>query len=89
MARADDKAWRQVNRNGDLTRHLDAVATRLADRMQRISDTRGGTAKFTTRSGHRPGGRAYADIVMDNPFEEFGTEDTPRIGAMREVMRGG
>lgn len=85
----EDKAWRQINKAGKLTKHLQQVGERIAGRADRISSASGGTAKHTVRSGTRPGGRAFTDVVTDNPYEEFGTDDVKRIGALRKAVRGG
>lgn len=86
---ADDPRFAQVNKIVHKNNALLATAERVRRRAQAISDAEGGTAKFTIRKGIRPGGRAFVDVVSDNPAEEFGTEKVKKIGALRRAARGG
>lgn len=81
--------FRKVNRMPSVQAAVHKVAKEKAARMQQVSDAAGGTATFRVRSGIRPGGRAFANIEMDNPSEEFGTSRTKKIGALRRIAMGG
>lgn len=84
-----DKQFRQLNRNPKIAQALKVRAEKIRAAAQRISDAEGGTAHYRVASGVRPGGRAYAYVVSDNRDEEFGTQKTKRIGALRRAVRGG
>ena len=77
----------QINRNRKLHARLRAVANKGAARAQAITIAEGGKARITVKSGIRPGGRAYANIVSDSAAEEYGTETTPRIRALGRAIR--
>lgn len=83
-----DQMWRQANRPSRLRAALRKAAERTASTATRISRREGGTANYRVVEGTRPGGRAYYDVESDNPAEEDGTEDTPRINALRRAARG-
>lgn len=84
-----DKQFQQLNRNPKIAQALKNRAEKIRVAAQRISDAEGGTAHYRVVSGVRPGGRAYAYVVSDNRDEEFGTQKTKRIGALRRAARGG
>lgn len=84
-----EKIWVKANRDPKLRKTLEMRARAVAARATEISRAEGGTANYTVRSGIRPNGRAYADVVSDNGAEEQGTEETPRINALRRAVRGG
>lgn len=87
--KVSDKMWRSVNRNGAVKKALIKRAEVVRARAESISRQAGGTANYTIRSGIRPGGRVYVDVVSDNPDEEFGTEEVQRTNALRRAVRGG
>lgn len=80
--------FQQVNEIVNKRKVLEKTAHEVARRATAISRENGGTATYTVRTGIRPGGRAYADVVSSSPEEEHGTEDTPRINALRRAGRG-
>lgn len=86
--KVSDAVWRMVNKNRGMRDRLRKVGERVAANATRISRANGGTANYRVVEGTRPGGRAYMDVVSDNPAEEYGTEDTPRINALRRAQRG-
>ena len=81
------RMFNQINRNRQVRAHLLKVARARAARAQAITNAEGGKARITVKSGIRPGGRAYANIVSDSPAEEYGTETTPRIRALGRAIR--
>lgn len=80
--------WEKVNRDPNLRTALETRAKKTAERATAISRAEGGSANYTVKSGIRPGGRAFADVVSDNREEELGTEEVKRIGALRRAVRG-
>lgn len=83
-----DQLFRAANRPGKIRDGLEKVAKRTVHRATALSRREGGTANYSIRHGVRPNGRVYVDVVSDNRDEEYGTEETPRIGALRRVGRG-
>ena len=81
------KMFDQINRNRQVRAHLMKVARAKAARAQAITNAAGGQARITVKSGIRPGGRAYVNIVSDSPAEEYGSESTPRIRALGRAIR--
>ena len=81
------KMFDQINRNRQVRAHLMKVARAKAARAQAITNAAGGKARITVKSGIRPGGRAYVNIVSDSPAEEYGSESTPRIRALGRAIR--
>lgn len=81
------KMFDQINRNRQVRAHLMKVARSKAARAQAITNAEGGKARITVKSGIRPGGRAYVNIVSDSPIEEYGSESTPRIRALGRAIR--
>ena len=75
-------------RGGSVARRDAQAARDLAADATRISRQNGGKANYSVRSGIRPGGRAYVDVVSDNEAEERGSEQVPRINALRRAARG-
>lgn len=88
MAKVSDQLFRAANKPGRIMDGLEKVGRRTAQRATAVSRREGGTANYTIRKGVRPNGRVYVDVVSDNPAEEYGTEGTKRIGALRRVGRG-
>lgn len=88
MAKPSDRMWLSVNRDRNVQAALKARAQEVAQAATKISRANGGKAIYTVRSGIRPGGRAYFDVVSSEPDEEAGTETTPRINALRRAGRG-
>lgn len=88
MAKASSALWKAFNESPVVRRALEEKAKAIAARADQISRADGGTARHTVRTGIRPRGRAFADIVSDNPAEEFGTEEIPRINALRRAAKG-
>lgn len=80
--------WDAANADGGLERALRNRAEIIARRAEQINRENGGTANYWVQEGFRPGGRRYFDVVSDNPEEEYGTEDVPRINALRRAARG-
>ncbi|HAT1303609.1 TPA: hypothetical protein I8V98_002087 [Corynebacterium striatum] len=89
MADYLDQMWRKINRDPKIHAALRRRAEATAARATAISRAEGGTANYSIRTGIRPGGRAYADVVSDNGEEEQGTETVRRINALRRAARGG
>ncbi|APT92694.1 hypothetical protein CPHO_07080 [Corynebacterium phocae] len=87
MGRQPD-LWKVANKNRRLQEVLEKRARRIAARATAISRANGGKANYSVRTGIRPSGRAYADVVSDSPAEERGTEEVPRINALRRAARG-
>lgn len=81
------RMWNQINRNRQVRAHLLKVAKAKAARAQSITSAAGGNARITVKSGIRPGGRAYVNIISDSPAEEYGSESTPRIRALGRAIR--
>lgn len=88
MARPSDRRWREVNQAVANSGALEKAARKLAARATKISRSAGGTANYSVRTGTRPGGRVYADVVSDNTAEERGSEEVKRINALRRAARG-
>lgn len=86
--RPSDEFFRSVNKAVLKSGALDKAARDVAARATRISRANGGTANYSVRTGIRPGGRAFADVVSDNRDEERGSEEVPRINALRRAARG-
>lgn len=84
-----EKMWESLNRDPTIQQACVRRAEKTRDRAAAISAAEGGTAHFAVRTGIRPGGRFFADVTSDNRDEEFGTEKTRRIGALRRAARGG
>ena len=87
-SRPSDEFFRAVNKAVLNSGALEKAARDVAERATRISRAEGGTANYSIRSGIRPNGRAYADVVSDNREEERGSEAVPRINALRRASRG-
>lgn len=83
------KQWQKINQAPGVLKAEESAARRIAARATAISRAEGGAANYTVRQGTRPGGRTYFDVVSDRPDEEFGTESTQRINALRRAVRGG
>lgn len=83
-----EERWRAVNDAVLKTGALQKVAEEVAAEATRISRANGGVANYKVRTGVRPGGRAYADVVSDNEEEERGSEKVKRINALRRASRG-
>lgn len=83
-----DQLWRMTNKKGPVADALRKAAERTRSRAEAISRREGGTATYSIVDGVRPGGRRYFDVVSDDREEEYGTEDTPRINALRRAARG-
>lgn len=88
MASYLDDMFRKVNQTPVIKKALQARAEKVKARATAISRAADGTANYSIKSGTRPGGRAYVDVVSDNSAEEFGTEKVRRIGALRRAVRG-
>lgn len=86
--KVSDQLWRLANKKGNVGKALDRAADRTIARATAISRANGGKAIYSKREGTRPGGRRFVDIVSDRPEEEAGTEDVPRINALRRAARG-
>ena len=86
--RPSDKLWRAANDAVASSGALEKVAREVATQARRISRDAGGVANYAIRTGRRPGGRAYADVVSDNAAEERGSEEVKRINALRRAGRG-
>lgn len=88
MARPGGDQWHSINQNKAVQAALKKRAEVIAQRATAISRAAGGKATYSIRTGIRPGGRAFADVVSSDPEEEAGTETTPRINALRRAARG-
>lgn len=88
MVRPSDEFFREVNRVVAKSGALEKAGRDVAARATRISRANGGSANYSLRSGIRPNGRAYVDVVSDNHAEERGSEDVKRINALRRASRG-
>lgn len=86
--RPSDDMWRAANKAVLSSGALENVARAVAADAKGISRSEGGSASYSVRSGLRPGGRAYADVVSDNVEEERGSESVRRINALRRAARG-
>lgn len=87
--RVPDFIWRDVNQQKGLKRHLLGVGERVARAALAESRKHGGEANYSVRYSVRPRGRAQVQVFSDNRAEEYGGEDTPRIGALRRVIKRG
>ena len=83
MGKTSGDLWRAINESVLKSGALEKAAREVAAEATRISRANGGTANYSVRSGIRPGGRAYVDVVSDNEAEERGSEQVPRINALR------
>lgn len=54
----------------------------IAARARQIEAAEGDNTTITLVSGIRPGGRAYTNVVSDNPAGEYGTSKTSRRRAL-------
>lgn len=89
MGKAPEKMWRAANQSAAVRNALVAKARQVAARAEAISRAEGGTATYSLDVDIRPGGRVRVNVHSDNRDEEYGTEDTPRIGALRRAAKGG
>ncbi|MDO4653375.1 hypothetical protein [Corynebacterium durum] len=88
MDKVTDAVWRAANKNGELTRKMQEVAERIAASATMISRREGGKANYRVETSIRPAGRAQVLVVSDDRDEEYGTEKTKRIGALRRAAKG-
>lgn len=84
-----DLSYEFVNRaanHPDVVRQLQVVADRIKKRAEGFAAGAGVKMKVGTRTGVRPEGRPFVDVIADNADQEFGTS---RIGRLRILGRAG
>lgn len=81
------RMYKQLNKNPALRAALRQRGRYVAARATQRSQQAGGTATFHVVEGIRPEGRAFVNVVSDNPAEEYGTASTPRIRALGRASR--
>ena len=84
-----DLSYEFVNRaanHPDVLRQLQVVADRIKGRAEGLAAGAGVKMKVGTRTGVRPEGRPYVDVIADNADQEFGTS---KIGRLRILGRAG
>lgn len=83
------KMFRQINAMPSVQKAVHQTAEKVAARARQINSAEGGTAKITVVKGIRPGGRAYANVVSDNPEEEYGSSTQRKLAQVRRAALGG
>lgn len=86
--RPTDELFRNVNKAVAASGALEKAAKKVAARATAISRENGGSATYSLRSGIRPGGRAFVDVVSSDTAEERGSAEVKRINALRRAGRG-
>lgn len=89
MANEPDLSYEFVNRaanHPDVLKQLQVVADRIKTRAAGLAASEGVEMNITTRTGVRPEGRPFVDVVSDNAEQEFGSS---RIGRLRILGRAG
>lgn len=81
--------FRQVNALPAVQEAVHKAAEKVAARARQINAAEGGTANITVVKGIRPGGRAYANVVSDNPEEEYGSSTQRKLAPVRRAALGG
>jgi len=76
----------QAANHPDVLKQLQVVADRIKVRAQGLAADAGVKMKVGTRTGVRPEGRPFVDVIADNADQEFGTS---RIGRLRILGRAG
>lgn len=59
-------------------KQLQVVADRIKSRAEGLANSDGVDMTITTKSGIRPGGRPFVDVVGDNAAQEFGSSKSKR-----------
>lgn len=86
---SNSKLFRQVNGMASVQQAVHKAAEKMAARARQINAAEGGTANITVVKGIRPGGRAYANVVTDNPEEEYGSSTQRKLAPVRRAALGG
>ncbi|QWF78705.1 hypothetical protein [Amycolatopsis sp. CA-230715] len=81
-----DREWRRIVALPSVRKRLRFVANQIATRTRANLSSAGSAATVTVEEGIRPKGRAYARVVHDDPFGEYGTEDVPRHRALGRAV---
>ena len=77
-----DLSYEFVNRAANspgVLKQLQVVADRIAARARGIAAAEKVTMKVETRSGKRPGGRPYVDVIGDNAEQEYGSSKVQKL----------
>lgn len=69
----------------DIPKMLKAEADKRAARVRQLAAAEGVEMEVKVVSGVRPKGRAYANVVSDNPDQEFGSSKSKRYRILGRV----
>lgn len=81
--------FQQVNKMKAVQQAVRKTAEQVAARARQINAAEGGTATIRVVSGIRPGGRAFTNVVSDNPEEEYGSSTQRKLAPVRRAALGG
>lgn len=81
-----NKQWQSIVQAPSVRKRLRLVADQIAARTRANLAAAGSEATVTVEEGTRPKGRAYARVVHNDPFGEYGTEDIPKHRALGRAI---
>ncbi|OXM69629.1 hypothetical protein CF165_08965 [Amycolatopsis vastitatis] len=81
-----DREWRRIVALPSVRKRLRMVADQIAARTRANLAAAGSEATVTVEEGVRPKGRAYARVVHDDLYGEYGTENVPRHRALGRAV---